>query len=565
MAAFLGFCAQSTDFVSGTHGKLPFPGYEPGLTPGEQWDAVPLVGKLQILVAIGALESYGEGASQPEGYVHYTKGGLPGYFPPIKGVRPEFIFNLYDPFDWFKEDKDKVRGRQVEINNGRLAMLGIFSLIAESKAPGAVPPLKGLIPEYSGNYMAPFSGDFSLFFVSPQKPESAQPQTLCYATRDDMQALAEANPDVLGGRILGLWDPLGCLNADFWGLGNEGTIGYLRHAEIKHGRVAMAAFLGFCAQSTDFVSGPHGKLPFPGYEPGLTPGEQWDAVPLVGKLQILVAIGALESYGEGAGNPEGYVHYTKGGLPGYFPPIKGVRPEFVFNLYDPFDWFAEDKDKVRGRQVEINNGRLAMLGIFSLIAESKAPGAVPPLAGLIPEYSGNYMAPFSGDFSLFFVSPQKPESAQPQTLCSASRQEMEALAEANPDFLGQSIGFWDPLGCLDLDFWNIGNEATIGYLRHAEIKHGRVAMAGFLGYLAQSTPLVNGPHKVLPFKGYQEGLTPPEQWDAIPLYGKLQIFVFVGMLESYGEGAGQPEGYVHYTKGGLPGYFPPIAGRAGFG
>merc|ERR1719399_1769250 len=311
MAAFLGFCAQSTDFVSGPHGKLPFPGYEPGLTPGEQWDAVPLVGKLQILVAIGALESYGEGAGNPEGYVHYTKGGLPGYFPPIKGVRPEFIFNLYDPFDWFKEDKDKVRGRQVEINNGRLAMLGIFSLIAESKAPGAVPPLNGLIPEYSGNYMAPFSGDFSLFFVSPQKPESAQPQTLCDATRDDMQALAEANPDVLGGRILGLGDPLGCLNADFWGLGNEGTIGYLRHAEIKHGRVAMAAFLGFCAQSTDFVSGPHGKLPFPGYEPGLTPGEQWDAVPLVGKLQILVAIGALESYGEIL--PQ---HYTKGGKPG---------------------------------------------------------------------------------------------------------------------------------------------------------------------------------------------------------------------------------------------------------
>merc|ERR1719405_316032 len=372
--------------------------------------------------------------------------------------------------------------------------------------------------------------------------QSAQPLTRCYASKQEMAALAEANPDFLG-KSIGLWDPLNCLDFDFWSLGNEATIGYLRHAEIKHGRVAMAGFLGYIAQSTDLVSGPHTVLPFRGYDAGLTPPEQWDAIPLYGKLQILVFVGMLESYGEGAGDPEGYVHYTKGGLPGYVHYTKGVRPEFVFNLYDPFDWFKEDKDKVRGRQVEINNGRLAMLGIFSLIAESKAPGAVPPLNGLIPEYSGNYMAPFSGDFSLFFVSPQKPESAQPQTLCSASRQEMEALAEANPDFLGQSIGFWDPLGCLDLDFWNIGNEATIGYLRHAEIKHGRVAMAGFLGYLAQSTPLVNGPHKVLPFKGYQEGLTPPEQWDAIPLYGKLQIFVFVGMLESYGEGAGQPEGY----------------------
>merc|ERR1719486_1425939 len=193
-----------------------------------------------------------------------------------------------------------------------------------------------------------------------------------------------------------------------------------------------------------------------------------------------------------------------------------------------------------------------MLGIFSFLAESKAPGAVPPLTGLIPEYSGNYMVPFEGNFNIFFVSPEKPESARPRTLCYAGKDEMAALAEANPDFLGRSIGLWDPLGALDTNFWGLGNEQTIGYLRHAEIKHGRVAMAAFLGYIVQSTPLVSGTHAVLPFRGYEAGLTPPEQWDAIPLYGKLQILVLVGMLESYGEGAGNPDVYVHYTKGGLP-------------
>merc|ERR1719375_851923 len=355
--------------------------------------------------------------------------------------------------------------------------------------------------------------------------QSAQPLTPCFASKQEMAALAEANPDFLG-KSLGLWDPLNCLDFDFWSLGNEATIGYLRHAEIKHGRVAMAGFLGYIAQSTDLVSGPHTVLPFRGYEAGLTPPEQWDAIPLYGKLQILVFVGMLESYGEGAGNPEGYLHYTKGGLPGYFPPIAGRAGfgQVTLNLYDPLGWFNEDKDKVRGRQVEINNGRLAMLGIFSLLSEAKVPGAVPPLSGLIPAYSGNCMVPFEGDFSIasiFFVNPEAAttQSARPLTSCGASKQEMAALAEANPDFLGKSLGLWDPLNCLDFDFWSLGNEATIGYLRHAEIKHGRVAMAGFLGYIAQSTDLVSGPHTVLPFRGYEAGLTPPEQWDAIPLYG----------------------------------------------
>merc|ERR1712138_256709 len=112
-------------------------GYEPGLTPPEQWDAIPLAGKIQIFGIIGMLESYGEILPQ-----HYCNGGLPGYYPPIK---------------------DKVRGRQVEINNGRLAMLGIFSIISESKVPGSVPLITGLIPEYKGDYMVPFEADFSIF------------------------------------------------------------------------------------------------------------------------------------------------------------------------------------------------------------------------------------------------------------------------------------------------------------------------------------------------------------------------------------------------------------------
>merc|ERR1719377_505076 len=117
-------------------------------------------------------------------------------------------------------------------------------------------------------------------------------------------------------------------------------------------------------------------------------------------------------------------------------------------------------------------------------------------------------------------------------------------------------GYWDPLGLGSKNFWDQGEVATIGFLRQAEIKHGRVAMAGFLGFCAQCTPLVSGNHAILPYRGYVAGVTPQEQWENIPLIGKLQILILVGMLESYGEGAGNPEGYVHYMRGGKPGYYP---------
>lgn len=72
-------------------------------------------------------------------------------------------FNLYDPFGLARNMNEKRKAVRLlaEINNGRLAMLGIAGILCEHKIPGSVPSLTGLIPPYAGEVMAPFEGHFA--------------------------------------------------------------------------------------------------------------------------------------------------------------------------------------------------------------------------------------------------------------------------------------------------------------------------------------------------------------------------------------------------------------------
>ncbi len=157
------------------------------------------------------------------------------------------------------------------------------------------------------------------------------------------------------------FDPLGLAS-----VGSDETLAWFRAAELKHGRVAMLAFTGYVVQS--------GGYHFPGQLSSdvdfaslsaMKPFDAWDAVPDAGKAQILgmIFVGELASESQGT-------HYMKG----------GATPEVVF---PKFDFSGVDADVLKTKKDrELNNGRLAMIGIMGFIAANNIPGSVPALSGL---------------------------------------------------------------------------------------------------------------------------------------------------------------------------------------
>jgi len=229
-------------------------------------------------------------------------------------------------------------------------------------------------------------------------PVAQKSSTQLNSARTDLEDLAKAsNPTI------NYYDPLSLAEADFWGEGEDATIGFLRHAELKHGRIAMAAFVGYCVQSNfvwPWAMTTAGES-FPSAD--LSPEAQWDALPANAKWQIFTVIAALEIWDEcGGGTMD---HYMRGRRPGDYPSFetfsKNVHP--VLNLYDPFGLFKKMSQEKKDKRLvmEVNNGRLAMIGIFGFMAADVVPGSVPALNDLAQPYDGDIMAPFAANFHIF--------------------------------------------------------------------------------------------------------------------------------------------------------------------
>ena len=131
------------------------------------------------------------------------------------------------------------------------------------------------------------------------------------------------------------------------------------------------------------------------------------------------------------------------------------------------------------------------------------------------------------------------------------------------------IGYWDPLNFASESlFQDYDNTASIGWLRQAEIKHGRVAMAGFIGFIISELG-IRWPFplslKDFSYSSY-DGLGAPEVWDALPDAAKYQIVGAIGLFELWDETSTvERSGKAHYMKGGKPGAFAPFRAKKGNG
>jgi len=210
-------------------------------------------------------------------------------------------------------------------------------------------------------------------------------------TRADLETLAkELNPNI------GFYDPLNLADAEFWGCTNEESIGFLRQAEIKHGRVAMFGFVGYIIHANGIKFPWAMQMDGTSFPTSTNPPELWDQVSDSAKWQIFGLILFLEAWSE-ISTPD-HKHYMKGGKPGNMPDfdIVALPHPVPFNLFDPFGLSKNrsEEAKARGLRAEINNGRLAMLGLFGFLCAQTIPGSVPLLSSIVQPYNGEVMAPF---------------------------------------------------------------------------------------------------------------------------------------------------------------------------
>eukprot|EP00439_Symbiodinium_sp_Y106_P001703 s11168_g1.t1 len=288
---------------------------------------------------------------------------------------------------------------------------------------------------------------------------------------------------------VGFWDPLG-LSADK----DQATFKRRRAVEIKHGRIAMYATIGYIVPEYFRFPGylsPSLGLKFSDMPNGLA---ALSKIPVLGGAQIIAFAGLIETTGffqaasttDGRGPREGQFSMkdsTESAEPGNygvgFPNFVGKDPE-------------ERKTKLAA---ELANGRLAMMAIIGMFFQDGLTGSAwgdwstytaSPLRAYDPSEEVGAMPPLGFFDPLNFSKPGRPLGVFLQDLSPLRAYDPSEEVGAMPP-----LGFFDPLNFskpgrpLGVFLQDLSDEEKFAWLRAAELKNGRVAMMATVGAIFQ--------------------------------------------------------------------------------
>ena len=185
---------------------------------------------------------------------------------------------------------------------------------------------------------------------------------------------------------IGPWDPLNLALVTSDAMDVGARLRWYRQAEIKHGRVSMAAFVGWIISQNGFS--------WPWIEKAsvsTNPLETWSNTPWQYQWGFLLSCGIIEYrtiMGGWKVDPDGG-SLTK-------PGMKLGEANVPFG-WDPINIGRGRKteaERAASLQSELKNGRLAMVGIASLYVATIVPGSVPFLSDSVDWLS--LLAPSAG-------------------------------------------------------------------------------------------------------------------------------------------------------------------------
>lgn len=161
---------------------------------------------------------------------------------------------------------------------------------------------------------------------------------------------------------LGLWDPLGLIKPDAQG---NARFEWFRTAELKHGRIAMLAVTGYLTTA--------------------------NGIRLPGMEQFPDGIAALGALADDLGTGRNVLAQTLltmavAEIAHQEAEYAGFKSEFIGDYRNGLDygWDSfDDATKIKKRNIELNQGRAAMMGIWGLVTHEQMGVSILP-GGYLP-------------------------------------------------------------------------------------------------------------------------------------------------------------------------------------